>query len=57
MKNFDFHAPTRIIFGKGTHNEIGKHLVPHTKKILLHYGGSSIKKSGVYDNVKLSLKE
>lgn len=57
MLNFDLHIPTRIIFGRDTQKEIGALLKPHAKKILLHYGGSSIKKSGLYDTVVGSLKE
>lgn len=57
MLNFDLHIPTRIIFGKDTHKEIGALLEPYAKKVLLHYGGSSIKKSGLYDAVVTSLKE
>lgn len=57
MLNFDFYSPARIIFGKETENKIGELLKPHAKKILLHYGGGSIKKSGLYDRVINSLKE
>ncbi len=57
MLNFDFYAPARILFGRDTQKEIGALLKPHAKKILLHYGGSSIKKSGLYDTVTASLKE
>lgn len=57
MLNFDYYAPTRLILGKGTENEIGALLKPHAKKVLLHYGGGSIKKSGLYDRVVASLKE
>ncbi|MHB8061911.1 MAG: iron-containing alcohol dehydrogenase [Ruminiclostridium sp.] len=57
MLNFDLHIPTRIIFGKDTHKEIGTLLKPYAGKVLLHYGGSSIKKSGLYDAVITSLKE
>ena len=57
MLNFDFHNPTRIIFGKDTEKQIGSLLKPYAKKVLFHYGGSSIKKSGLYDTVKASLKE
>jgi Uncharacterized oxidoreductases, Fe-dependent alcohol dehydrogenase family len=57
MLNFDLHIPTRIVFGKDTHKEIGTLLKPYAKKVLLHFGGSSIKKSGLYDAVKTSLEE
>ncbi len=57
MLNFDFYAPARIIFGRDTQHEIGKLLKPHAKKVLLHYGGGSIKKTGLYDQVVKSLKD
>lgn len=57
MLNFDMHLPTRIIFGKDTQKEIGSLIKPYTKKALLHYGGNSIKKSGLYNQVVSSLKE
>ena len=57
MLNFDFYAPTRILFGKDTEKEIGGLLKPHASKVLLHYGGGSIKKSGLYDVVVDSLNQ
>ena len=57
MQNFEFYSPARLIFGKGTENNIGENLKPHAKKVLLHYGGGSIKKSGLYDRVVKSLNE
>jgi alcohol dehydrogenase len=55
MENFVFQNPTRIIFGKGTENQVGSELKEY-KKVLLHYGGGSIKKSGLYDRVCQSLR-
>lgn len=57
MLNFDFQNTTRIIFGRDTQQGIGKLLKPHAKKVLLHYGGGSIKKSGLYGEVTASLNE
>ncbi len=57
MENFEFYSPARLIFGKGTENTIGQQLKPYAKKILLHYGGGSIKKTGLYDRVTASLRE
>lgn len=57
MLNFDFCSPARILFGKGEEKRIGELLKPHAAKVLLHYGGGSIKKSGLYDIVTASLKE
>ncbi len=57
MLNFEFGNPTRIIFGRGTHREVGQQVKKYAKKVLLHYGGKSIKASGVYDAIIASLKE
>lgn len=56
MLNFNYYNKTRIIFGKDTHKEVGQHLKPHAKKVLLHYGGKSIKSNGVYNDVVESLQ-
>ncbi|MFH2115798.1 MAG: iron-containing alcohol dehydrogenase [Spirochaetota bacterium] len=56
MNNFSFLNPTKIIFGKDTESRVGKETAAHARKILLHYGGGSIKKSGLYDRVCDSLK-
>ncbi|MDR1392348.1 MAG: iron-containing alcohol dehydrogenase [Clostridiales bacterium] len=56
MNNFDFCSPTRILFGKNTQKEIGKLIKPYAKKILLHYGNSSIKQNGLYEEVINSIK-
>ncbi|MCL2639428.1 MAG: iron-containing alcohol dehydrogenase [Phycisphaerales bacterium] len=56
MLNFEFSAPTKLVFGRDTHKQIGERLKPLAKKVLLHYGGQSIKKSGLYDQVTASLK-
>jgi len=55
MYNFEYQNPVKIIFGKG---EIGKTgiNIPEGSKILLTYGGGSIFKNGVYDQVKASVK-
>jgi hypothetical protein len=57
MENFTFQNPTKIIFGKGTESETGRETARFAKKVLLHYGGGSIRKSGLYDRVRASLKE
>lgn len=57
MDNFTFTNPTKIIFGRETENQVGKEIEAYSKKILLHYGGGSIKKTGLYDSVVASLKE
>lgn len=55
MENFVFHSPTKIIFGKGTEHQVGTETKRHASKILLHYGGGSIKRSGLYNRVVESL--
>ena len=58
MLNFDFYVPSRIVFGKGSQTQVGPLLKEYgIKKILLHYGGGTIKKTGLYDDVTSSLKE
>ncbi len=54
MLNFEFKNPTKIIFGKGEIAKISKE-IPKTEKILVLYGGGSIKTNGVYDQVKAAL--
>lgn len=57
MINFDFYSPTKIYFGKNRENEVGEIIKKYGfKKVLLHYGQNSIKKTGLYDKVILSLK-
>lgn len=58
MVNFRFYNPTKIIFGKDNYKEIGNILKEYgKKKVLMVYGGKSLKASGVYDQVVASLKE
>src|SRR5690554_126786 len=58
MKNFDFHNPTRLVFGQGTIENIGKYVKEYgDKKVLLLYGKGSIFKNGVYDTVVKSLRD
>jgi len=57
MINFTFSSPTQVVFGKETEKEVGKLVSTFAKKVLLHYGGGSIKKNGLYDKVIDSLKQ
>ncbi len=57
MQNFVFQNATKIVFGKGVESETGKETAQHSTNVLLHYGGGSIKKSGLYDTISKSLKE
>jgi NADP-dependent alcohol dehydrogenase len=50
MNNFDFQNPTKIIFGKGEISKISKE-IPKNAKVLMLYGGGSIKKNGIYEQV------
>lgn len=54
MNNFEFRNPTKIIFGKDTIKQL-KDEIPNDAKVLLLYGGGSIKKNGIYDQVKTAL--
>ena len=51
MVNFDYCTPTRLVFGKGVIEKLPAIMSPLGKKILLVYGGGSIKKTGLYDKV------
>ena len=57
MKNFRFHSPTNIVFGTGSVGQLGRLIAGKYKKILLHHGSGSIKKSGLYTDVMNILKE
>jgi NADP-dependent alcohol dehydrogenase len=54
MVNFTLHNPVKLVFGKGMIAEL-KTLIPQGTKILMIYGGGSIKKNGVYDQVRQAL--
>lgn len=51
MRNFTFEATTRILFGKNRIEEIGDEILKYGSKILLAYGGGSIKSNGIYDKL------
>lgn len=56
MENFTFYAPTYFAFGKETEKETGKYVKRFGgTKVLLHYGGGSVIRSGLLDKVKKSL--
>lgn len=56
MYNFSFQNPTKLIFGEGQISKIASS-IPKDKKVLVIYGGGSIKKNGVYDQVAAALAE
>lgn len=56
MENFVYHIPTRIYFGQGQLSQL-RNITEINKKVLLVYGGGSIKRTGLYDNVYTILRE
>jgi len=56
MVNFDYMTPTRLVFGKGVVEKLPEVMRPLGKRILLTYGGGSIKRIGLYDKVKQLLE-
>lgn len=57
MDNFTFYNPTKLIFGKDQLAELKNEVPQYGKKVLLVYGGGSIKRNGLYDSVMNYLKE
>lgn len=55
MNNFEYCCPTHIVFGKGTISKLNE-LIDRSKKVLMIYGGGSIKQNGVYEQVKQALE-
>lgn len=57
MNNFEFYTPTRMIFGRGTHLQVGKIVKEYGfKKVLVHFGGASARKTGLLDAVCSALE-
>ena len=57
MQNFDYQTPTRLIFGEGVIDKLPEVMKQFGSKILLTYGGGSIKKIGLYEKVKEILSD
>ena len=57
MDNFVYNIPTKVYFGKNQLGNLGKEVAYYGNKVLLCYGGGSIKKIGLYDNVMKELTE
>lgn len=57
IQNFDYMTPTRVIFGKGVIGQLPAVMKPLGRRVLLAYGGGSIKRIGLYDKVKELLKD
>lgn len=56
MNNFEFKNPTKIIFGKGQIEKLRQE-IPESAKILMLYGGGSIKRNGIYEQVTTALED
>ncbi len=57
MDNFIFNSPTKFVFGKDAEKQVASLLVEQgAKKVLIHYGSGSIKRSGLFDRVVDALK-
>jgi len=57
MLNFNLQVPTRILFGKNKVDELGKEILKYGNRVLLVYGGGSIKRCGLYDRIVQILNE
>ena len=57
MQNFDYVTPTRLVFGRNAIEKLPETLAALGRRVLLTYGGGSIKKIGLYDHVKDLLKD
>ena len=58
MYDFQYYTPTKVFFGRGVEKTVGQAIREYgAKKVLFHYGGGSIKRSGLYDVVIRSLQE
>jgi NADP-dependent alcohol dehydrogenase len=55
MQNFTYHNPVTVVFGKGTIAEL-PNLIPADAKVLMTYGGGSIRRNGVYDQVVAAMR-
>ncbi len=57
LGNFTFHNPTKIYFGEKALDNLSVELSKYGKKVMLAYGGGSIRKNGIYDAVKAELEK
>ncbi len=55
--NFKFHNPTKLYFGDDSMNFLGEELRNYGPKVMLSYGGGSIKRNGIYDTVMEILRK
>lgn len=56
MQNFDYNIPTKVYFGKGQIEKLGE-IKNYASKVLMVYGGGSIKRAGIYDQAVAVLRE
>ncbi len=57
MQTFQYFTPTKVVFGKGTEEQVGELVKEqNATKVLIHYGGGSARKSGLLDRVEASLQ-
>ena len=58
MENFEFFTPTRMIFGKNTHQQVGKIVKEYGfKKVLVHFGGSSARSPDFWTQLQALLRQ
>lgn len=58
MQNFTYYTPTRVVFGKGEVERVGELLrAEGTRKVLIHYGGESARRSGLLERVERAVKD
>ncbi|NLM41827.1 MAG: iron-containing alcohol dehydrogenase [Firmicutes bacterium] len=57
MRNFTFSNTTKIIFGRGAEEKVGREAAQYGRKVLLHYGGGHIVRSGLKARVEAALRE
>lgn len=58
MINFEFHTPTKVIFGKDTESQVGQEIKARGyKKVLIHYGGTYLQENGTLDRIHKSLED
>ncbi len=57
MNNFTFCTPTKVIFGRDVEKQIGETIKQYgASRVLIHYGGGSVKKTGLFDKIVSSLE-
>lgn len=57
MINFEYQNPTRIIFGQGAVKKLSSEILKYGKRVLMVYGGNSLKRSGIYDLITTQLSQ